>query len=214
MNNRKYSFAGKIAMAVAAFTIFAAGFGSTMARQYNARRAAAPALKLPAGARSFSDRSTGKTYVALPGAGNRDQQFARAAALVSGKSHAFVPSTVQEFEAVRSGLNFPALDMYAVGIFRLDGAPKKEPKSYWTTVTGEPILINESIWNPSAPNNGCKTKPKPAFRGGKLELDNGPHCKNEYSCGIYNALGGGLPGRLEDLGRGHQFRGVIVEINR
>jgi hypothetical protein len=173
-----------------------------------------PSLNLPAGARSFTDPSTGKTYVALPGRGNRDQQFANASNLVPSKSYAFVPSSPQEFEKVWRGLDFPTLDMYAVGIYRLDGAPKTEPLSFWTTVTGEPILINQTIWNPDAPNNGCKTKPKIGIKGTKLVIDNGPHCKNEYSCGIYNALGGNLRGRLEDLGRGATFNGVIVEINR
>ncbi len=227
MKNMKANFINTLALTVVACATVATSFSAAFAQGYSPRsrptiyhppatsRPAAPGgLALPAGARSFTDPATGKVYVALPGTGNRDQQFAKAGNLKPGKSHAFVPSSSEEFERVRVGLNFPALDLYCVGIYRLDGAPKTEPQSYWTTVTGEPVLLNETIWNPSAPNNGCVKKPKPVFKGNKLVIDNGPHCKNEYSCGIYNALGGGLIGRLEDLGRGQAFRGVIVEIDR
>lgn len=224
-------FAMKLSLCLIVVALLVGGVATVWAQGVKSSRPAAPpsksslpaarpsngpsnGLSLPAGSKSYTDPSTGKMYVALPGAGNRDQQFAKAGNLKPGKSYAFVPSSAEEFERVRAGLNFPALDLYCVGIYRLDGAPKNDPKSYWTTVTGEPILLSESIWNPSAPNNGCVKGPKPVFKGGKLELDNGPHCKNEYSCGIYNALGGSLIGRLEDLGRGQTFRGVIVEVNR
>lgn len=227
MKNLKVTSIHLLALAMVVCATLAASFHSvaaqgnvTRSRTISLRPTATPRpvatnrLALPAGAQSFTDKATGKTYVALPGAGTRDALFAKARELKPGKSYAFVPSSAEEFQRVRAGLNFPAHNLYCVGIYRLSGAPKTEPKSYWVTVTGEPVLLSESVWNPSAPNNGCMKKPKPVLKGNKLELDNGPHCKNEYSCGIYNQLGGSLIGRLEDLGLGQMFQGVIVEIER